>query len=142
MKALLAVIVAFVLTACSSNSPYGNFTKISQKQQTLNVGLAADSAKQLNQTYAPAATKFVFMHTTKDVFGSHLVQSLRDFGFAVAEFDDSGATPEGERLAYIIDYMDETNLIVTLRIGKSAASRAYGVQQNQLVPMGSWTRLE
>lgn len=141
MKALAVLVLALGLTACSSNSPYGNFTKTSEQQRSLNASMAADTAKQLQQTYAPAATKFVLIHPAKDVYGATLVKSLRDYGFAVAEAGSDNAT-DGHKLAYVIDYMDETRFVVTLRIGQGFASRLYGVEQNQLVPLSHWTRQE
>lgn len=139
MKALMTVLLLVFLSGCAGQPTVGNLTKASATQRAFNQQLATEAAAQLHQLYAPATTTFVLGHLANDEFGQHLVKSLRDNGFAVAEFNSNAA---GEPFAYVVDYAGEQTLLITLRVGRTVTSRLYETQNNRLAALGSWSRLE
>jgi len=145
---ILALVVAG-LAGCALTGPYGNF--LDGTSVSINETLAADTMKQLVVLYPPASTRFDLGQSTLDAYGTALVQSLRDKGYAILEFDQKtpvkpdttpGAGP-GLRLRYVLDAPAGTNLFrVTVLVGSKSLSRAYVEQNNTVFPAGVWALRE
>ena len=82
-----------------------------------------------------------------DIFGSELIQLLRQNGFAIDE-SQNNATPNGNwrALTYVVDALslypnDRKAYVVVLNIDNESLSRIYQLSSDTLVPAGVWTRL-
>lgn len=141
---IILIFAVLLLTACASKqSPYGNFTNQNLAQKGVDNQLANDVIKQIQREYPAAGTKFNLIHTIeeKDEFGKTLINDLRQKGFAIAEYNKS-VEPDGHSFAYIIDYINGNNLVVTIKIDTSSISRMYEVDQHQAKAIGYWSHME
>jgi hypothetical protein len=140
LPALLCVVSAASLVACSHARTWGNFVPDARQQDQDTMAL--DAAKQLTELYAPASTSLTLQHLADDGFGRALVATLRRDGFAVAE---SNAASHGEQLvlSYVVDRIDVL-LRVTLVVRSDeltlSLTRAYAPQTGVLRPAGAWAR--
>jgi len=139
MKNLITLIFVALLSACASQAQFGNFTKSNGQQREFSTVLATESVAQLHSSYAPASTTFSLIHPAKDEYGQQLIQQLRDKGFAVAEF---GTGSTGQPLSYVVDYVGDNAILVTLRVGQSVTARMFDTKNNRLTATGNWSRLE
>ncbi len=124
--------------------PYGNFAEVE------SADLVRDAANALHSSYPPAKTSLVLLQPAEDAFGLALVESLRNAGYAVAEYapPEKGGTPlvsADAGFAYIIEKLrDGGGLRLTLHIGDGVLSRMYRIKRSgdteQYIPKGFWTR--
>ncbi|MCG7556249.1 hypothetical protein [Pseudoalteromonas sp. Of11M-6] len=138
MKRFLTLIFLFTLSGCASNAKYGNFTNDSATQSAVNAELALDVAIKINELYAPAHTKLSVAHEINDNFGSTLIKVLREQGFALSEYTKNSSS-DGVKLFYVVDHLDENNLVVSVHLNSTSLSRAYTVQQNKASAIGFWS---
>ncbi len=126
--------------------PYGNFAGVD------SADLVKDAASALHAAYPPAKTRLVPLQPAEDVFGLCLLDSLRNAGYAVAEY----APPEkggkalvdaetGLGFAYTIENVhDGGGLRLTLHVGDGSLSRMYRIKRSgdtqSYIPKGFWTR--
>lgn len=148
--ALLAL--ALALAGCASTTgPYGNFV---ESEGLDHKKLARDAVKQLAALYPPAKTRFELKQRAPDAFGTALVATLRQQGYAVVE-QAQEAKPEGAPaqaparaapalpLSYILDHAGESETYrLSVLVGTQSLSRAYLVQNGSFVPAGYWVRKE
>jgi hypothetical protein len=153
----LLVVLCLILSACTP--PYGNYTK---NVDAVNVQMADDSADELAALYPPASTRFSISQDSKDAYGTELLKSLREKGYALEEGSSlsnfivhptplataSGAASSPEKttsnkcFGYIVDQLGEGLYRVTIRIGSACLSRVYSVSGNRIAPAGAWSRKE
>lgn len=145
-KAMTFAWISTLITGCSS-LPYGNFTQDLNAQNSHKI--ASDGAAQIGQHYPPAHTRLQIMQDVPktDIFGSELIQLLRQNGFAIDE-SQNNATPNGNgrALTYVVDALslypnDRKAYVVVLNIDNESLSRIYQLSSDTLVPAGVWTRL-
>jgi hypothetical protein len=148
------------LAGCTTSTPYGNF--VQDSPAAFNQTMAGDAVKRLVAVYPPARTRFELRQATPDAFGTALVASLRNRGYALLEFrpDAQGkaaasgqasatnaatAAPSATTLAlrYILDLDPGSKLYrVTLLVDTQSLTRAYLAQDGAVVPAGYWVRKE
>ena len=129
----ITLLLAFALAGCSGAMPYGSFVTGREQAQT---AIAADAAKELATSFAPADQPLRFAHDTGDAFGRGLVAALRKQGFAVR------STPaRGEFLVrYVVDALKGTELLrATIYVQGRTFSRAYAPRPGGLYPVGPWS---
>ncbi len=125
---------------------YGNFAGVD------SADLVKDAAGAVHAAYPPAKTRLVPLHPVEDAFGLCLVDSLRNAGYAVAEYapPEKGGKPlvdaeTGLGFAYTIEALhDGGGLRLTLHVGDGALSRMYRIKRSgdtqSYIPRGFWTR--
>ena len=140
---LLAVLVG--CTATPKLVGYGSFAMASD---AIDKKMADDTVKKLVTLYPPAGTRFELQHGATDRFGTSLVATLREQGYALQEHmpaSRSGADDKGKHrtLAYVFDQPSGTDLYrVTLTIDSQSLSRVYLVKDDSVAPAGYWVRKE
>jgi hypothetical protein len=145
--ALFLTVSLYLFSGCQKPpQPYGNFAGVD------SVDLIQDSAGALHSAYPPAKTRLVSLQPVEDAFGLCLIDSLRNAGYAVAEYapSEKGGKPmssadAGLGFAYIIENVqDGDGLRLTLHVGDGTLSRMYRTKQSgdtqQYIPQGFWTR--
>jgi len=153
----MTLLLTLAIAGCASD-PYGNFiTSVNFDQQKSLTGelftreLAGDAVKQLTVLYPPAKTRLEMKQVTSDPFGIALVNTLREHGYAIKEFNTEEAesqtfkasTPPALPLHYILDQADDSNLVfITLLVGTQSITRPYRIQNGLLTPAGDWVRKE
>ena len=144
----MALLALAVLIGCGSRpGNYGNFAEVD------SVELVQDAFAALQVNYPPAKTRIALVQDTTDAFGSPLVESMREAGYAVAEYAGPAKgdkylpiveKPDGLAFAYVLDRIGSDELRVSLHIGTETLSRMYRVQMSgdtpQYIPQGFWTR--
>lgn len=146
----MTLLLIFVIAGCAPTGPYGNFvTSVNfDQQKLLTRELAGAAVKQLAVLHPPAKTRLEMKQITSDAFGMALVNTLREHGYAVMEFNPekikSQASPSPALpLRYILDEADDSNLVfITLLVGDQSITRPYRVQNGSFVPAGDWVRKE
>ena len=117
-----------------------------------------DVVKKLLTLYPPASTRFDLQQATSDLFGTHLIESLRLKGYSVLDFkpepkaaaDVASSVPAviplspGLPLSYVMDQAKGTDLYrVTLVINnQQSLDRVYQLQDGTIYPAGYWIRKE
>lgn len=146
-KMILPLLLTLACAGCATD-PYGSFVKIANIDQQK---LAGEAAKQLVVLYPPAKTHLEIKQVPSDVFGSSLVNKLREQGYAVREFNGEveETSPSAARpLCTLLDQVGEANLyVMTLRVGNQlvghqSLTRLYTVQNGSLIPTGRWVHKE
>ncbi len=143
MRLALIILAVIAIGACSTNNTqYGSFV-------TNTVGLneqiiVDDVIEQLKDHYPPAKTHLALKQLTPDTFGITFTNSLRQEGYAVAEYDENQRSLAGlVPLRYIFDELkDSSHYRLTLYVGANAFSRPYTIEQGAVVPSGLWVRKE
>jgi hypothetical protein len=143
--ALLALLA--VLAGCVTPKPagYGSFATASAAVEKKMVD---DAVKKLVTLYPPAGTRFELQHGATDPFGTSLVATLREQGYALQEHmpaSRSGANDKGKHrmLAYVFDQPSGTDLYrITLTIDAQNLSRVYLAKDGSVAPAGYWVRKE
>lgn len=125
----------------------GNFN--ANTSPASNRKMAADAVTQLVALYPPASTTFSLQHPTPDVFGTSLIEAVRQKGYAILEFKptsqgkETSSAVSGLPFGYILDSAPEANIHrVTLQIGNQTLTRAYIMQAGTVHTAGSWVRKE
>jgi type IV secretion system protein TrbH len=170
MFRIIFIFLALSLSACttitSDTSDFGNF--ISDNEAEFERNMAFDSVQQLVLLYPPASTEFALNQLTPDEFGYHLVETLRNAGYALRELpieekedtlrkiwsitegwgselaqdaqDDYNysLSDSGLKLNYILDQLPPEHQRITLLINENSLSRVYTIKNNQLLPGGFW----
>ncbi len=158
-KLIVSVLFLLSLSGCATHAPYGNFVEnlAAFDQQEI----AGDTVEKIAQLYPPAKTRFELQQPTPDAFGTALVRSLRDQGYALQEFDPETIKAQqrqkttrsarnapdvetlGLPLGYVFDRFTETNMYrVTITVGHESLTRPYAHQSGDIVPAGYWVRKE
>lgn len=146
MKYSPLLLLAIVGMGGCATAQYGNFT--SHTPNEVNATLVTDTVKQLESLYPPASTQINIDQaiTKTDLFGTGLITTLRNHGYAVQEFNEKQPLSDaGINLRYIVDIPATTyqNLYrVKIMVGTDTLTRAYAVQNDTAVPAGSWARRE
>lgn len=147
IKAFVLSLLLAALAGCVIPPPsHGNF--IENTTASNDQKMAADAVNQLLALFPPAGTTFNLQQVTPDVFGSTLVGSLRQKGYALLEFKPAPQPQEmppakGFSLGYILDKAMDSNIHrVTLQIGNQTLTRAYVMQAGSVHAAGSWVRKE
>jgi hypothetical protein len=148
MSKVIFILLAMVgLEGCVS-AEYGNFTaQTLHTPQVLNATLLTDTVKQLEALYPPASTQLNIGQAieNKDPFGAGLVTTLRNHGYAVQDYSEQPLSTKGIRLQYLLDVpatAEQALYRVKIRVGGNDLTRAYVVQNDTVIPAGSWTRRE
>lgn len=122
--------------------------------------LAKDTMERMLALYPPAKTRLHLQHPAADAFGSQLLSSLREQGYAVAEYTPplkknngaaSGFAPlpsNDASVNYVFAYaLDDTNgeTRLSLRVGEDSMSRLYARHEGEdgtfsFIPIADWTR--
>jgi hypothetical protein len=145
MNKVMLILLAMVgLEGCVS-AEYGNFT--SHTPPALNTMLLTDSVKQLEALYPPASTQLNIGQVIEntDSFGAGLISTLRNHGYAVQDYREQPLSTKGIRLQYLLDVpaiTEQALYRVKIRVGNNTLTRAYVVQNDTVIPAGSWTRRE
>lgn len=156
---LLALLLVGLVSCATAPAPasYGNFVRNSA--QANDKKIVDDVVKKLAALYPPASTRFDLQHVTPDFFGTYLVGSMRNRGYAVMEFKPklrtasaaSSESPEaipatpGLPLSYIVDQATGSDLYrVTLIINwQQSLDRVYQLAPDGVIyPAGYWVRKE
>jgi len=133
------VVVCLLFVGCASRSMYGNFVESKANEDKL----IADATKQLMLLYPPAKNRFELQQPTPDSLGKALVQSMREAGYAVLEFDGSpNAQPSGHSFRYTFDQAGSSLYRLTLFVGSQSIIRPFSLQSGTYVPVGHWSRKE
>jgi hypothetical protein len=124
---------------------YGNFT--AKAPHTLDTTLLADTVKQLETLYPPASTQLNIGQVIEntDPFGVGLITTLRNHGYAVQDYSKQPLSTKGIRLQYLLDVpatAEQALYRVKIRVGDNTLTRAYVMQNDTVIPAGSWTRRE
>jgi hypothetical protein len=146
-KILLLTLLAALASCATAPTPasYGSFATASN---AIDRKMADDAAKKLVTLYPPASTRFDLQHGAIDPFGTALVATLREQGYALQEtmsVPKSGADDKGKRrtLAYLFDQPSGTDLYrLTLTIDAQSLSRVYLARDGSVAPAGYWVRKE
>ena len=147
-KLIIAALFALTLAGCATTGQYGNFVPAAAGQQQI----ATDAVQQLATLYPPAKTRFELHQATPDAFGVALVNTLRERGYALLEFNPadkaqasaapaeaSGALP----LRYVLDQAGTSNLYrLTLLVGSQSITRPSLEENGTFAPAGYWARKE
>ncbi|MCD8141528.1 MAG: hypothetical protein LUE17_17475 [Planctomycetaceae bacterium] len=142
-----ALLAVAVLSGCGDRpGNYGNFAEVD------SVELVRDALAAMQANYPPAKTRIALIQDTSDAFGSPLVESMREAGYAVAEYAGPAKgdkyiaiveKPDGLAFAYVLDRIGPDELRVSLHIGTETLSRMYRVRMSgdapQFIPQGFWT---
>lgn len=133
----VAVFLVLALTGCAAKEPiYGVFTDV---VPSVHQGLAHESVQQMTTLYPPAKTSLDFVHETNDDFGAAFVPLLRQEGYSVKEYSDE-SRKEGNPAAYVVDSIKEADLYhIQISIGPQILSRAYRLENTNLVPVSHWS---
>lgn len=146
MKHWILLLLAIVWMGGCATPQYGNFTF--HTPYTLNTTLITDTVKQIESLYPPASSQINIGQAIEksDLFGAGLITTLRNHGYAVQEFNEKYPLSDaGINLRYIIDVPATTyqNLyLIKIMLGTDTLSRAYAMQNDTVVPAGSWARRE
>lgn len=153
MTKIMAIIFAgLALVGCATTSSnYGNFLSPNTELMIQNK-LADDAIMQLAALYPPAKVQFELHQPTPDLFGTALVQKLRENGYAIQEYTPKVAvqnalpeqvTPHNDAtpLRYVVDWA-EGLYRVTLSVGSESLTRAYLSQDGTVQPASYWIRKE
>ncbi len=145
--ALFLTLSLCILSGCQKPpQPYGNFAGVD------SADLVRDAAGALHAAYPPAKTRLVPLLPAEDAFGLCLLDSLRNAGYAVAEYapPEKGGKPlvdaeTGLGFAYTIENVQGGDgLRLTLHVGDGALSRMYRIKRSgdtqSYIPRGFWTR--
>lgn len=142
IRKLLLLALFISLVACAAR--YGNFMR--NTTQANDKKMADDVARKLATLYPPALTRFDLQHATSDNFGTCLVASMRNKGYAVLEYKAMRKKGRaGVALSYTVDQLKDTKLYrVTVLIDRQQSlNRVYKVAQDGvLYPAGYWVRKE
>lgn len=139
-----ATLSALLFLAACESPQYGILLKTPPSRQA-QIIISNDIFKELETLYPPGPTKIAFRQNTPDIMGQTLVSQLRHAGYAVAEFDNTEATPAGFiPLHYVIDSTSLYHWRIKLTLGKTTLSRAYQEVQTlsgslSCIPTGTWT---
>ncbi|EDB8709768.1 conjugal transfer protein TrbH [Salmonella enterica subsp. enterica serovar Schwarzengrund] len=149
-KIIIAALFALTLAGCATTGQYGNFVPTAANQQQI----ATDAVQQLAMLYPPAKTRFELHQATPDAFGMALVNTLRERGYALLEFNPADqakasaapapvGAPAALPLRYVLDQADTTSLYrLTLLVGNQSITRPYLEENGSFVPAGYWARKE
>lgn len=139
----IALALATALAGCNAVAvpQYGDFSPRYVMSVNMNESLVTDTVTQLMALYPAASTQFDVSHATPDPFGTRLVQSLRQKGYALGELANA-ETSAGLSLRYILDAPERNLFRVTVLVGSQSLSRAYLHNDGALLPAGAWTRKE
>lgn len=144
MHKLAPLFLAFAIVGCASvTPPRGSF--LSDNQQAIEATVAQDAVTQITALYPPAHTRIALQHAATDPFGVALIEGLRNAGYALVEFSDTGKqhTELGEPLSYVLDQLGERNLYrLTVSVGDQSLSRLYLNSDGNTTPAGYWVRKE
>ena len=145
MNYLMLILLTMAgLEGCVS-AEYGNFT--AQAPHTLNTTLLTDTVKQLEALYPPASIQLNIGQAIEnnDSFGAGLIATLRNHGYAVQDYSEQPLSNKGIRLQYLLDVpatAEQTLYRVKIKVGGNTLTRAYVMQNDTVIPAGSWTRRE
>ncbi|OJW51133.1 MAG: hypothetical protein BGO67_12455 [Alphaproteobacteria bacterium 41-28] len=155
----MTLLLTLTIAGCATD-PYGNFVPSVNfdQQKLLTRELAGDAVKQLAVLYPPAKTRLEMKQITSDAFGITLVNTLREHGYALKEFNTEevksqtfksqtfnaqASTSPALPLRYILDQADDSNLVfITLFVEDQSITRPYRIQNDSLTPAGNWVRKE
>ncbi|MFL6633912.1 MAG: conjugal transfer protein TrbH [Massilia sp.] len=146
-KIALLALLAFLAGCAAAPKPagYGSFVTASD---AIDMKMVDDTVKKLVTLYPPANTRFEVQHSATDPFGTSLVATLREQGYALQEHM-SASTPDADdkgkslTLAYVFDKPTGTDLYrVTLTIDTQNLSRVYLAKDGSVAPAGYWVRKE
>ena len=144
MRQVFIVVLALVMSGCTTMSKYGSF--LPEDQKVVEAKIADDAVKQLIKLYPPAKSRFNMKHAAKGVFGITLVRKLREAGYAVEEFaqrETAVTARDGLSLGYILDVAGAPDFYrLTLMVGNQSISRPYMKQGTEVLPAGYWVRKE
>jgi hypothetical protein len=151
MRKLASLVLLAGLAGCAmlhkpAPTPYGSFTAGASAADDKKV--VDDAVTKLAALYPPALTRFSLRHAATDPFGSALVATLREKGYALQEYKatrKSGATDKGNSrtLSYVFDQPAGTDLYrVTLTIDDQSLSRVYRAKDGSVAAAGYWVRKE
>jgi len=136
MKKLLLLLLPLCLCSCATIQ-YGNFTCIDTAKDTV---IVKDAVKQVRRVKVPARTTFHIYQSTKDSFGTQLVQALRKQGFGVQE---NIRPKRASNFAYVLDKISTQNLYrLSLVLGSQKLSRVYLIRHGKVMPLGQWSHKE
>ncbi len=135
------------MAGCGRNTAeFGNFAKVE------SVELVQDAMSALLSNYPPAKTRLALVQEADDTFGTSLVATMRENGYAVHEYSApkrsdkyraSVTKPDGLAFGYLLDGKGD-QLRVSLHVGGDTLSRLYQAQQTgeelRYSPLGFWTR--
>ncbi|SDY51346.1 conjugal transfer protein TrbH [Nitrosomonas halophila] len=143
-KIIIASLFALSLAGCATTGKYGNFVPAAANQQQI----ASDAVQQLATLYPPAKTRFELQQATPDAFGIALINSLRERGYALLEFNpvnqaQASIATAALPLRYVLDQAGPAGLYrLTLLVGSQSITRPYLKENGSFVPAGYWVRKE
>jgi hypothetical protein len=141
---LLAPALAVLAGCATSASTDGSFASASP---AVSRKLADDAVAKLAALYPPATTRFELRNAPADAFGTMLVVTLRQRGYALQEGKPAKATADPRTasrvLSYVIDHPGDPVLYrITLTIDAQSLSRIYLAKDDGAAPAGYWMRKE
>lgn len=136
MKKILLVMMSWVLCSCASMR-YGNLTNTSASKDEY---LARDAFMRIAKIKVPARTTFRVHQKTDSVFGHQLIELLRQNGYGVQEHLTSN---KQANFYYVVDKLAADKRIrVSIFMDSEELSRAYGIYNGRLMPLGVWSHKE
>lgn len=155
MRITVAVWLLFagLLEGCTTQTRVGNFVENAVVANEKK--MAADSVKKLVELYPPARTMFFLKQPTPDAFGTSLVRSIREKGYALMEFKAGGRADSDAvslpyagnalPLTYTVAEAQGLNIyLVSLGVGTQSLARAYQMHltTKTIYTAGSWVHKE
>jgi len=148
MNKVMLILLAMVGLEGCVTAEYGNFTSHTpHTPQALKATLLTDTVKQLEALYPPASTQLNIGQAIEntDLFGTGLIATLRNHGYAVQDYSEQPLSTKGISLQYLLDVpatAEQALYRVKIRVGGNTLARAYVMQNDTVIPAGSWTRRE
>lgn len=152
-RAALATAIILLLSACSATPRSAEVgSMLSAKDSTVQKRIAGDFAEKMAALYPPARAKLKLKHGTPDAFGTALVESLRQKGYALTELAEPrypGApskvkqTAADLELSYVVDQPLGASMVrATVYINTQSLSRLYETKEHGAAAAGYWVRKE
>ena len=148
MRKIALLVLLAALAGCAATPKPVGYGRFAMASNAIDKKMVDDTVKKLVTLYPPAGTRFELQHGATDPFGTSLVATLREQGYALQEHmpaSRSGADDKGKHrtLAYVFDQPAGTGLYrVTLTIDAQSLSRVYLAKDSSVAPAGYWVRKE
>jgi hypothetical protein len=144
--ALMALLAA--VAGCAAGPKPDSAGSFATANAATDKKMADDAARKLVALYPPAQTHFVLQHAADDHFGTSLLTTLREQGYALQEYKpktkpDAGGKGASRELSWVFDQPAETRLYrVTLTIDTQSLSRVYLAKDGTVAPASYWVHKE
>lgn len=119
-KLITTILTTLLITGCAITNQGGNYTSMTEDLQE---SLAKDAALIIDKEYPPATTSLQINQNVNDVFGTKLINYLRQAGFAIS--DITNMSTNALQLQYYLTNLAEDYYRLTLKVDDKTYNRAY-----------------